>query len=977
MKDSILRSGLAVFAAAFVVLAAVYSPLLHSNVGLADSILSAPPVSYAGDIPLILSRDFTAYTDGQYRPLSYILLAAARTFISADNILFWRLWMLGFHALNAALVFSIVRLFSECALVSLFAAAAFALHPLCTAVVNDIDQFHILLGLTFTLLSMNSYFSFHRQGKRWQYAYSILFFLLSLFTARLSGGLGLFLLLYEILYERTSAKRALARAFVFLLLPFFFLPLWSAFRPNPNYYRYATTLSPDTFLYSFISVMGATGDYLGGLLFSWGYPSILYEKAAQIFSPAHSRFLFWALFDLAFLLSVFFAIIKKHWAAIGLLASFAAMLPYSSIALNPVLDYVAWPYLYFPMFGAAFFMGGMLESCRRMTNPYYKIAGQIFLAAILIFWGVLAMRINYQSRSPVSYWSCALKQNPASPSAALKLGEAYLREGDESNALRVFFSPGVREINEPCLMMARHYLQEGDAFAASIHLRYGMQDNAPGLIYEKYCRVSGELMLAIDALDHAEDNFGKIVMVNPFDADAMIHLARIWHRKGRAAAARRMVEQVRSLAPSDPAISMAENDFAEEEKQWEDNPQLIAVTPPDPEWLQYLLNQELTPGIMQKIIELSSKADENDAVIHMEAIIAFLESGHPQEAAAKAINVMRRLSGNAYACSISCRALAMAGKSDLAVKAGLQAIAIDINNKMAWESLAVAYALQDKPGEMAEKFLEALSRRPEIAFVFYYNLGLEKRRKNLDPEAVELFKKSLQAKPNQYDAQLALGEALFDLGQTDASIDAFRKAIALKPGMDAPHGKLGGALLSQDKISEAQAELRAAIQLEPNIALYHNNLGVCLAKQILEEEAMKEYRRAIELDPHLDKAHFNLANSLLRENRIDEAIAEFRKTLEAAPDHPYAHFNLGHILYRKGEIEDSIHELREQIQRHPQFAEAYSFLIAIYFNRREYGLAWDAAKQANNAGVPLDPKILDALKKVSPPEDRNADDFFR
>jgi len=380
---------------------------------------------------------------------------------------------------------------------------------------------------------------------------------------------------------------------------------------------------------------------------------------------------------------------------------------------------------------------------------------------------------------------------------------------------------------------------------------------------------------------------------------------------------------------------------------------------------------------MQKIIKSSSKANENDAVIQMEAVIALLESGRPQEAAAKAKSVMRRLPGNAFACSISCRALAMGGECDLAVKAGLHAIAVDINNKMAWESLAVAYALQDKPGEMAEKFLDALARRPEIAFIFYYNLGLEKRRKNLNSEAAELLKKSLQAKPDQYDAQLALGETLFDLGQTDASIAAFRQAIALKPGMDAPHGKLGGALLSQDKIHDAQAELRAAIQLEPNVALYHNNLGVCLAKQNLEEEAMKEYRRAIELDPKLDKAHFNLANSLLRENRIDEAIAEFRKTLEAAPDHPYAHFNIGHILYQRGEIEDSIRELREQMQRHPQFAEAYSFLVAIYYNLKEYGLAWDAARQANNAGVSLDPRILEALQKVSPPEDGNASDFFR
>lgn len=963
MKDLYRYSNVVVFFCIAIFIIILYSPALFSPVHTADSILSAAPLSHIGNAPIILSRDFTVYTDGQYRPLGYLVLAAVRSFVSAENFLFWHLWLLGFHILNTMLVFFISRRFIQHHCIAAIAAAAFAINPVCTTVVNDINQFHLLLGCTFSLATLFFYLGFTQKGGWIRYTTAVAFLLLSLCTARSGMGIGFLLFFYEWLYEQRPCMKVIFRTTLFIVMPFLFIPVWMAFSPNPIFYKYATTLTKGTFFYSFISVIGTTGNYLGGLLFSWGLPSDLHETAEQIFSITSRRFLFWLLIDTALFTTALYSLRKKQWPALGLLLCFAAMFPYNSTAFNRVPDYVSWSYLYFATGGFGLLLGGLAEWINHIEKRNWMTAGQTALSVILLCWAFQTLHINYCNRSPIAFWSYTTEQNPKSITAACELGKAFLKDDKTGQALHSFFFSGLKELRDPCLAMARYYLEKNNTLAASIHLRYGMLDEAPGLLYEQYFGVNGDLMLAMNALDHAEDNFGRIAMVNPYNTDAMLRLARIWHRKGRASAAQRMLDQIQAIKPDEPALPVLKKEFLEEEKKWGENPQAMVITPPDPEWLQYILDQDFTPGMIQKIITLADQVEKNDAVIQLESIIVLLENGETEKAAVKAKSVMQQLSGNAYACAICCRAFAMAGNSDLAVKAGLRAIYIDINNKMAWQNLAAAYARQDKPNEISELFLKAVQQQPEIAFVFYHELGLEKQRKRQMKEAADLFEKALKAQPNHYDAQLELGETLYELGRNEDAISAFRKSIALKPDVDQSHGKLGGTLLTMNQTEEAIKELRNAIQLEPNNALYHNNLGVGLAKQGTDEEAVKEYRRAVELNPNLEKAHFNMANSLNRLNRPEEAIAEYQTTLKIMPNHPLAHLNLGAVLFKAGKKEEAVQEFETQITVNPKIAQVYSYLISIYYNNKDYSKAKDTVKRAQDNGVPVKPELLEALRQ--------------
>ncbi|MGC9329381.1 MAG: hypothetical protein ACP5I1_17230, partial [Candidatus Hinthialibacter sp.] len=103
--------------AAVIVLAlsAIYSFSMHAPTMIVheESMLNLPLLAHPRNIPTIASTDFMLFTSGQYRPVSYMALSIVRLFVSADNVVFWRGWLLMFHGLNALLVLGIVRHFTE------------------------------------------------------------------------------------------------------------------------------------------------------------------------------------------------------------------------------------------------------------------------------------------------------------------------------------------------------------------------------------------------------------------------------------------------------------------------------------------------------------------------------------------------------------------------------------------------------------------------------------------------------------------------------------------------------------------------------------------------------------------------------------------------------------------------------------------------------------------------------------------------
>ena len=940
----------------------LFSPtlILHEN-----SILRLPVLSHAGNIAHIFSRDFMLFSSGQFRPFSYVLLALVRTFVAAENIPFWHIWLLAFHIVNALLVFAIARHFTSRLTVALTAAAVFGLHPLCAMVVNDINQFYMLLGVTLSLWSLKAYLSFSRGGRKALYVLAVALFVLALLTARPAIFLGLLVLLYELLYQRSGAKRSLLRVSLFALIPLSLVPLWRWLTPHPVHYRYVA-MYKGSFWHGLFTVTGATGHYAGGLVLTRGIPSILHEIVEKIFRWNHPKFFVWGAIDLALIVGAALALAKKQWAALGVLLIFIVMMPYASIAYNRVPDYVSWSYLYFPVAGLALFAAGLHRLLLRARLRYLRVVSHVIFLMLFVFLGARSLQLNLCARTPVAYWSRVWRFNQESETAQCELGKAYLARNELPQALRQFFASTVEELKYPCLAMARYYCQEGNSLASAIHLRFGMVQSSTGLILEDYCEAIGELLLKTGALDHAEENFGSVLMVDRFNTAAMTNLARVWLLKGLVREARGMLDRARALAPDDKNIARVGKEIRENERAWRDNPQPLTITPPSPDWLRYVLTEVRPAGLRKEIVALSNEPGQKDPLIQLEAMISLIEDKEYAAAARKALVVLRRLSGNAYACATACQALAYAGSPGQAVQLGIRAVSLDSKSELAWRSLGLALTLEDRPDPTARNSIKAITTRPADAYNLYYNLALEKKRIGKGKEAADLFEKALEAVPNDLKALESLGETRLSLGQFEAAAEVLRRAVAMKRADAQLHAKLAWALLNQGKPDEAANVVRTAIEIDPGNAAYHDDLATCLAKLDRNAEAIQEYRRAIELDNTLWDAHDNLANTLVMMGNFAEAVREYREVIRLAPNRPRVRFKLGGVLHRLGEADAAIAEFQEEIRVNPRFAPVHTALVQAYCGRQQYDLAWDAVKRARDLNVAVDPGTLAVLRRANP-----------
>jgi cytochrome c-type biogenesis protein CcmH/NrfG len=100
------------------------------------------------------------------------------------------------------------------------------------------------------------------------------------------------------------------------------------------------------------------------------------------------------------------------------------------------------------------------------------------------------------------------------------------------------------------------------------------------------------------------------------------------------------------------------------------------------------------------------------------------------------------------------------------------------------------------------------------------------------------------------EAQVALGAALLQSGDAEASEDAYRKVIAAQPNNPDAYLNLGNALFTKHQYGPAAEAYRESIRLRPDSARAHYNLAICL-QWLNDSEAAAEFKEAVRLDPSL------------------------------------------------------------------------------------------------------------------------------
>lgn len=197
-------------------------------------------------------------------------------------------------------------------------------------------------------------------------------------------------------------------------------------------------------------------------------------------------------------------------------------------------------------------------------------------------------------------------------------------------------------------------------------------------------------------------------------------------------------------------------------------------------------------------------------------------------------------------------------------------------------------------------------------------------------QAAVLYRKIIDADPDQYPAYLVLGLIALVQGQGDQAAAMFRQGIQINPDYAEAHYNLGNLLAEQQQNSEAITHYAHAIRVNPDYLEAFIGLGNAYTANRDFQRAIECYEQAVRINPAFTIAHFNLGNVLLDVGERDRAITHLKRAVSLSPDYAEAWNNLGFAQDSSGFKGDAMVSYQTAIKANPDFPDAYNNLGILY-----------------------------------------------
>jgi tetratricopeptide (TPR) repeat protein len=228
----------------------------------------------------------------------------------------------------------------------------------------------------------------------------------------------------------------------------------------------------------------------------------------------------------------------------------------------------------------------------------------------------------------------------------------------------------------------------------------------------------------------------------------------------------------------------------------------------------------------------------------------------------------------------------------------------------------------------AEEFTKAIAADPKD-YGSYFNLAFANTMLHKPEEAISGYKKTLELKPDLYEAEINLGIVLLDQKRAAEALPYLDAAAAQKPKEARPRLFLAHALLETGDLEKAGASFRMVLDLDPKSASAELGLAQVLARQNRLADADPHFRRAAELDPTYRDRLLELAELDEKAGRTAEAIALYQQF----PENVAARERLGQLLVDAGRLEEAIPNLEWAVKQSPTSANRLALAQAYRKNK--------------------------------------------
>lgn len=182
-------------------------------------------------------------------------------------------------------------------------------------------------------------------------------------------------------------------------------------------------------------------------------------------------------------------------------------------------------------------------------------------------------------------------------------------------------------------------------------------------------------------------------------------------------------------------------------------------------------------------------------------------------------------------------------------------------------------------------------------------------------EAVDLFTRYTEKKPDNSFGHYMLGLSAWKDGRLDIAEGEFQKSLTLDPNHQKSCLNLARVLIEGHRPTEALTVLDRAIEIDSTSSSAYRLKGNALGDLGRSDEAALAYQSAIQLDPEDAWSMNNLAFIRIREGRYDDALPALARATELRKDVPVFYNNLGMALEHGG--------------HYAAAAEAYGFAVSL------------------------------------------------
>lgn len=203
------------------------------------------------------------------------------------------------------------------------------------------------------------------------------------------------------------------------------------------------------------------------------------------------------------------------------------------------------------------------------------------------------------------------------------------------------------------------------------------------------------------------------------------------------------------------------------------------------------------------------------------------------------------------------------------------------------EALRMALVLH-QGGEFADadklyrRILEAFPEQPEAL----HFLGLLERQQGRQDEAIRLMRRAIAAAPEYAGAYTNLSNLLQEKGELDAAREYLHRALELAPDDPRALNNLGNLERAGGNLDKAVAAFEAAVAIAPEFALPYENLGRHYYRLGEIPRAHDLFCKAVTYDSSLCHSQQFMGMALTHLGRLDEARAHYQKWMDAEPDNP-------------------------------------------------------------------------------------------